>query len=64
MVKSPCIDICTIDYKAGVCTGCNRTLEEITNWSSFNDIQKKKVLMKVKKKTTSKQNVPPANRDD
>ena len=49
MVKSPCIDICTIDYKAGVCIGCNRTLEEIANWSSFNDIQKKKVLMKVKK---------------
>ena len=55
MVKSPCIDICTIDYKAGVCTGCNRTLEEITNWSSFNDSQKKiQQMLKVRTLPTKK----------
>ena len=58
MVKSPCIDICTIDYKAGVCTGCNRTLEEITNWSSINDEQKKKILQKIKKKLIKTNNSP------
>ena len=63
MVKSPCVAVCKIDHESGYCIGCNRTIEEITNWSSFNDIQKKKILMKVKK-TTSKQNVPLANRDD
>ena len=63
MVESPCVAVCKIDHESGYCIGCNRTLEEIANWSSFNDIQKKKILMKVKK-TTSKQNVPLANKDD
>ena len=63
MIESPCVAVCKIDHENGYCIGCNRTIEEITNWSSFNDIQKKKILMKVKK-TTSKQNVPLANRDD
>ena len=58
MVKSPCIDICKIDYKNKFCIGCNRTLEEITNWSSFNDEQKKKILKKVKKKLIKTNNSP------
>ena len=64
MVKSPCIDICTIDYEGGVCVGCNRSLEEIANWSSFDDIKKKKILMKAQKNTASKKKVSFSNSDD
>ena len=64
MVKSPCIDVCKIDYESGYCIGCNRTIEEITNWSSFNDSQKKKILTKVKSKNTSKQKVFSSNQND
>ena len=48
MIKSPCVDICKIDQESKVCLGCNRTIEEITNWSSLNDSEKKKILTKVK----------------
>jgi len=64
VVKSPCIAVCKIDYESGYCIGCNRTIEEITNWSSFNDSQKKKVLTKVKSKTTPKQKVFSSNQND
>ena len=64
MVKSPCIAVCKIDYESGYCIGCNRTIEEITNWSSFNDSQKKKILTKVKSKNISKQNVFSSNQND
>ena len=64
MVKSPCIDVCKIDYKSGYCIGCNRTIEEITNWGSFNDSQKKKNVTKVKSKNISKQNVFSSNQND
>ncbi len=30
---SPCIGICKVED--GVCTGCNRTLEDITKWSDM-----------------------------
>ena len=32
-VASPCISICEIDQKTGLCSGCYRTLEEIATWS-------------------------------
>jgi uncharacterized protein len=31
--ESPCIDVCTLDAGAGLCTGCGRTLAEIGEWS-------------------------------
>ena len=64
MVKSPCIDVCKIDYESSYCIGCNRTIEEITNWGSFNDSQKKKFLTKVKSKNTSKQKIFSYNQND
>jgi len=63
MIESPCVDVCKTDYESGYCIGCNRTIEEITNWSSFNDSQKK-FLTKVKSKNTSKQRVFSSNQND
>ena len=64
MVKSPCVAVCKIDYESGYCIGCKRTIEEITNWSIFNDSQKKKNVTKVKSKNISKQNVFSSNQND
>ena len=51
MIKSPCIAVCKIDYESGYCIGCNRTIEEITNWSGMSDSNKKKILKRVKSET-------------
>ena len=32
-VPSPCISVCVIDERTGLCTGCQRTLDEIAAWS-------------------------------
>ena len=48
MVKSPCIDICTIDPESGLCVGCSRTQEEINEWNVKNNDQKKELLIKIK----------------
>ena len=34
---SPCINICNLDEKAGMCVGCGRTVHEISNWLRFSD---------------------------
>jgi uncharacterized protein len=31
--KSPCVDVCALDARSGLCTGCGRTLAEIGEWS-------------------------------
>lgn len=32
-IDSPCVKICQIHPRAGLCVGCFRTLDEIANWS-------------------------------
>ena len=45
-VNSPCIGICQIDEKTSYCTGCLRTIEEISEWPRFTK-EKKKETMKL-----------------
>ncbi|MBY4892067.1 DUF1289 domain-containing protein [Rhodobacteraceae bacterium N5(2021)] len=32
-IQSPCVKICIIHPEARLCTGCLRTIDEITQWS-------------------------------
>lgn len=46
-VTSPCINICRMDQASGLCSGCFRTLEEITAWSRVGDDNKRAILAAV-----------------
>ena len=48
MIDSPCNDVCTIDPESRLCVGCSRTSDEIVNWLSYTDKQKKNVLKELK----------------
>jgi hypothetical protein len=43
-VASPCISVCAIDVRTGLCTGCFRTLDEIAGWIAFTHDEKRAVL--------------------
>ena len=47
MIKSPCIGKCSLNQ--GTCSGCSRTVEEITNWSKYSEQEKEKVLKRLQK---------------
>ena len=47
MVKSPCINICAIDYNVGFCMGCKRIIKEITTQSNLDEAEKKQILLKI-----------------
>jgi len=34
-IDSPCVNICVIHPRAGICAGCYRTVEEIGAWSQM-----------------------------
>lgn len=53
-VKSPCIGICVLDPKAGYCTGCYRTGDEIGAWMGLSDGDKKRILSKARKRQASR----------
>ena len=42
-VPSPCLSVCRMDGRAGVCEGCLRTIDEIRLWSVNSDSEKRAV---------------------
>ncbi|WP_094779648.1 DUF1289 domain-containing protein [Paraburkholderia ribeironis] len=43
-VDSPCINVCRIDGKSGLCVGCFRTREEIRGWKTMIDHRRHQVI--------------------
>lgn len=43
-VRSPCVSICALN-EADICTGCQRTVAEITGWSRMSNDQRRAVLV-------------------
>jgi uncharacterized protein len=43
-VDSPCAKICSLDAAQGLCTGCGRTIDEITIWSEASGAQREAIL--------------------
>ncbi|MGH1355966.1 MAG: DUF1289 domain-containing protein [Thalassovita sp.] len=43
-IQSPCINICVMHSEARLCTGCFRSIEEITGWSRMSDDQRRAVM--------------------
>ncbi|MGD8220542.1 DUF1289 domain-containing protein [Pseudomonas thivervalensis] len=42
-VPSPCVNICALDDE-DICTGCQRTVAEITRWSRMDNHERRGVL--------------------
>jgi predicted Fe-S protein YdhL (DUF1289 family) len=46
-VPSPCVSICTMDPVTGLCTGCQRTIDEIASWSVLDDEARREVWQRI-----------------
>jgi predicted Fe-S protein YdhL (DUF1289 family) len=43
-ISSPCTKVCTIDPRTGLCGGCGRTLDEIAQWGSLSEAERRRVM--------------------
>ncbi len=43
-VESPCIKVCVVHPAARLCTGCLRSIDEITNWSKMTPEARRAVM--------------------
>jgi predicted Fe-S protein YdhL (DUF1289 family) len=43
-IQSPCVKICVMHPEAKLCTGCLRSIEEITGWSRMTGAQRAAVM--------------------
>jgi len=43
-IVSPCVKVCTLDAKAGLCLGCGRTLAEIEQWIRLGVTERARIM--------------------
>lgn len=42
--STPCIKVCVIDPRTGLCEGCGRTLAEIAQWSRLGEAEQLAIM--------------------
>lgn len=47
MVSSPCVGVCQLDPRTGLCLGCLRSLDEISAWSRVSPDEQRRILATV-----------------
>ncbi len=43
-IESPCVKICVMDEKSGLCMGCGRTRFEIAGWSQLEPTERRSIM--------------------
>ena len=43
-IESPCVKICVVHPEARICTGCLRSIDEITEWSRMSREARREIM--------------------
>ena len=43
-VESPCVRVCVIHPATRICTGCLRSIDEITRWSQMSPEERRQIM--------------------
>ena len=46
-IDSPCINICVMHPRERICTGCLRSIEEITRWSKMTGVERAEITQEL-----------------
>jgi predicted Fe-S protein YdhL (DUF1289 family) len=46
-IETPCVRVCAVDGKSGLCLGCFRTLAEIARWSRFEPQERARLMVEL-----------------
>lgn len=47
MYVTPCVSVCQINKETRTCTGCGRTIDEITQWTSYTDEKRMEIMKRL-----------------
>ena len=43
-VSTPCIKVCAVSGRTGLCIGCGRTLKEIADWGAMSETERRAIM--------------------
>jgi len=52
MIETPCVNICTMDPRSGLCAGCGRTIDEIARWASLSPAERSRIMTELPARLT------------
>ena len=52
VMQTPCVKICTIDARSGLCLGCGRTLDQIARWAGMSDAERARIMAELAQRRT------------
>ena len=58
-VSTPCIKVCIVDGKNGLCLGCGRTLAEIAAWGGMDEERRRAIMAELQDRLSK-----PSERND
>jgi predicted Fe-S protein YdhL (DUF1289 family) len=51
-MDTPCVNICALDPRTGLCFGCSRTIDEIAAWSRMSDAERRRIMAELPARTS------------
>ena len=61
-IETPCIAVCMIDPRTGLCFGCGRTLPEIARWHRMESAERLTVMAELPARMAEAGLTPPVSR--
>jgi predicted Fe-S protein YdhL (DUF1289 family) len=43
-IETPCVKVCTLDARSGLCLGCGRTIAEIERWARMSTQERARIM--------------------
>jgi predicted Fe-S protein YdhL (DUF1289 family) len=43
-ISTPCIKVCAVSGRTGLCIGCGRTLAEIAGWGGLSEQERQRIM--------------------
>jgi predicted Fe-S protein YdhL (DUF1289 family) len=44
LMQTPCVKVCILDARSGLCLGCGRTLDQIARWAGMSDAERARIM--------------------
>ena len=61
MIETPCVKICTLDARAGMCLGCGRSIDEIANWTAMSSAERVRIMGELPARLAASTQTKPVN---
>jgi predicted Fe-S protein YdhL (DUF1289 family) len=60
MIETPCVKICIIDARIGLCLGCGRTIDEIAQWTAMTAPERIRIMRELPSRLAAFKSAKPA----